>query len=103
MDKRNVAITVVDIVDHDAATGVLVKFGPDNFVLIVAAEIEEIDTDLLTFYLQLFDTIVYANGRYVTFDEASFAVSLDQATLAGFLVADRDNLEERMGWLWHFE
>lgn len=103
MDQRNVTITIVHIVNHDAATRVLVELRADDFVLVVATQVEEVYTYLLSFYLKFFDTVIDANCRNVTFYETTFAISLDQATLACLLVSDRDDLEKRMGWLRHLK
>ena len=99
MYETYVAITIVNIEHHYDSTCISIKFCTDHFVIIVARKVKEVNANLIVQDIKLLYAIIDSNSRDVALDEAAFAVSLDQATLARFLVADADYLEEEIGWL----
>ncbi len=68
--------------------GVGEKIVADFLVVGAAAEVEEVDGDFIAGNVDFFDTVVDADGGNVLLDEATFAVTLDDAGLAGFFVAN---------------
>jgi len=99
VDEADVAVAVVDVEGHQDSATIFVEVGSDSFVLVVAAQIEEVYADFVPKNIQLLDTIIYTDGRNVSLDEAPFAVPLDKTALARLLVAHADNLEHEVGRL----
>ena len=70
-------VSVVNVENHQYALSILVELLPDGFIIIIATEIEEVYTDRRPLDLHLFDTIVDADGRYVSFHESALTIPLD--------------------------
>ena len=96
VDEGRETVLVVHVVDHDDSVCVLVELLPNQPVVIVPRQIEEVYRDGLVFDRELFDAVVNSNRRNVALYEASFAVALDKAALANFLVSNRGYLEANL-------
>ena len=62
MDEGCEAVFVVHVVDHDDSIGVLVELLPNQAVIVVPAQVKEVDRDRLALNCQLLDAIVNADG-----------------------------------------
>ena len=56
-------------------------------------EIEEVDSNFITSNISLLDTIINPNSGDIFLYKSSLTISLDDTTLAGFLVADTYQFE----------
>jgi hypothetical protein len=102
MDQTGVAVSIIDVKDHNDAAGIFVELGSDHLVVVIAREVEEVDAHFLAKDVELLDTVVDPDGGYVPFHKSAFAISLDQAAFSGFRIANTYYLEEYCGWFWHF-
>lgn len=93
VDERCEAVLVVYVVYHDDSIGVFVKLLPNQTVIIVTTQVEEVYRDRLPLDCQLLDAIVYTDCRDVALDESTLAVALNEAAFADFLVANGRDFE----------
>lgn len=68
----------------------------DECIVVVTAQVEEVDCDLLARDGHLLDSVVDADCGDVLLHEPSLTVALDNAAFADLLIADRQQLHENL-------
>jgi len=96
MNKCTETVSVVDIVNHDHTSCVLVEFSPNQLIIFISRQVKEVYANILTLKLQLFYTVVDSDCRDVSLNETALAVPLDEAGFTNFRIADGCNFEKNV-------
>ena len=86
--KVSERISIIYIKNHNYTLRIAIELFSDQFIIVVARKIKEIDSDILILQLHLLHSIVDPNSWYISLYKSSLTISFDQTWFPYFRVSN---------------